>query len=169
MASKGFWEGSTGGSDVLALNMELPRERGLRLSLLAMGVIPPSLENRRLLDGGLVASSSSFCSFIGIPPSPSLRHIRATRSACSRILTKRTAPASWIARGEESRRIRTVGCIFVELDKGAKWVAMINNEFERCDEYRSGERSWNEGEPKTSTTWGLRETRLSAWTVQGCS
>lgn len=67
------------------------------------------------------------------PYPPYLRQRRATRSAHSSTLTKRTAPACSMARGDLSLRIRTVGRAVCGMAVG--WcVAMMSNEFERCFE-----------------------------------
>jgi hypothetical protein len=58
---------------------------------------------------GPTAPSSSASDNSSMPSPPDLRQTRATRSAHSSTLTKRTAPASSIARGLDKRKMRTAG------------------------------------------------------------
>lgn len=88
----------------------------MRLPLCERILLEDELEaNRKILGGVRLFKPPSFavpfssCSNSSIPSPPFLRHKRATRSAVSRTLTNRTAPASSTARDDFKRKMRIVG------------------------------------------------------------
>ena len=91
----------------------------MRLPLCERILLEDELEaNRKILGGARLFkppsvavpfSSSSAIFNSSIPSPPLLRHKRATRSAVSRTLTNRTAPASSTARDDFKRKMRIVG------------------------------------------------------------
>ena len=147
--SKGRWDGSGGGSvpeprresnepiieeglddgrDDVASEERCADERWVEELPGEVGML---WEPKRDVDGGRrspwrsVSSDSS-----STPPPPCFLQVRATRSAHSRTLTKRTAPASSRASGAERRRTRTVGMTIPGMSGGA-WVARMTRDFAR--------------------------------------
>lgn len=92
--------------------------------------------------GPCLPSSCSPNSTIPVPPRT--RHVRATRSARSRIATYRTAPEFSTESTAGSRRIRTAGIVDGG-SCGGLWAAIMSREVERCLECIRGVSSDIEG------------------------
>lgn len=92
---------------------------------------------------GRWANPSSSSDSSATPNPPYFRHRRATRSAHSKMFTKRRAPASSIASGCGSLNTRMVGSV-VEGNSKEVEVAMMSNELERCLENSKGSSSFVE-------------------------
>ena len=92
--------------------------------------------NERKEGGGRRSFPSSFSLRMRAPKPPCFLHTRATRSAHSRTFTKRTAPASSMAKGSSSLRMRTVGRTECGIS-GGSWVAIITRSFDKCFEASS--------------------------------
>ena len=117
--SNGRCDGSEGGSNSSERWPRLPGNQSLSKEKIVRAVEEeyvdvavggaPLLEHCCVRFGGTVrVPGSSVTSLTPIPPT--LRHVRAMRSAHSKTFTKRTAPARSKASGSARRRTRTVGC-----------------------------------------------------------